>query len=941
MRRLLIPLVVLLAALPLAAASAAAPPAGFYALVPAANSGSSSHRTWDAAFVAADGSGFTRLAPSFPWPPVFSPDGTHLATTDATENLVVENPDGSQPRQLTTDGRLPTKYSDTGEPDTVVNVAPTWSPDGSRLAWQKHLVTGGWEVWTIRADGTGAAKIALGTNPAWSPSGSLVLSVRRPKDGDVLDVTDADSGPRWSIPLHADGADATWSADGTRIAVVDARTIRVLDVATGVLRMVWDAAAASTKSHYFTVADASWSPDGSRLAFDLRDDISIPQGGGSTLGWFTEEIYSAPAAGGDPVRLTGPPSTAIQSGGDLASIVYGYWPDGSRIFFNRGGYDLFEMNADGSCEQPFLVDALGPVWAPGARPGLGPLVCADLGVRIEQSSRRLLNHESPLRLTVWNDGNVAAAPHVVVSLADGLAVRSSTSACNLGNGDLVDCTLPSLAPQAVTHLDLSVEGWKAGTLRVNARVLRADGDPVGNNDASDLLEVLPCTLAGTAKADVLKAHDPYEKICGLGGNDRITSVNRYADTIDCGAGNDTAIVDHLDKVKNCEHVIHREPPNPFAPAPSPHPERMRWTDQAPALSTRGDRIAFWRRAVGARRWSLVVMRRDGGGVRTLLASPRTGTLGWSPDDRFVAYGTSDLYIVPTAGGKQRRLTNERATEGDDVSVSFTAWRDARTLDFDVYTCCLDHISYDYPGRVTVDGKSTQLPDYTTECSLEHYCAYSPDLRSVAVIDERTVGIETPSGSHTLGKGCCAEWLPDGQRLVLLAGDGGAFTLSVVNVDGSGLRALTDKTVSTFDVSPNGEDVAFLVKNGAKRQLWTVPVSGSAPARFVTDLTGADEGIRWSPHGRWLLISKAEQTVLTYEAVRRDGTARHRLVRWNLRDASRTFYGSDFWSLQLGGPADGVAVYADRPVPGCGLGDAIWTIDNVSRGSAHRATAPCR
>jgi hypothetical protein len=562
-------------------------------------------------------------------------------------------------------------------------------------------------------------------------------------------------------------------------------------------------------------------------------------------------------------------------------------------------------------------------------------------VRIERSPRRLLNHESPLRLTVWNDGNVAAAPHVVVSLGDGLAVRSSTSACNLGNGELVDCVLPSLAPQAVTHLDLSVEGWKAGTPRVTARVLRADGDPIGNNDASDVLTVLPCTLAGTAKADVLKAHDPYEKICGLGGNDRITSVNRYADTIDCGSGNDTAIIDHLDKVKNCEHVIHREPPDPFAPAPSPHPERMRWTDQAPALSTRGDRVAFWRHVVGSRRSSLVVMRRDGGGMRTLLTSAQTGTLGWSPDDRFIAYGTSELYVVSTVGGKLRRLTNARVAEGDDVSVSLIAWRDARTLDFDVYTCCLDHISYDYPARVTIDGTVARLPDYTTDCSLEHYCAYSPDLRSVAVLGGKTVDIETPSGSHTLGKGCCAEWLPDGQRLVLLTGDEGAFSLSVVNADGSGLRTLTDKTVSTFAVSPSGEDVAYQVKNDGTRQLWVVPVSGSSPARFVADLAPMDEGIRWSPRGRWLLIWKPLKSVAAYDAVRPDGTGRHLLVRWNLHDASRTFYGPDFWSLQVGGPADGTAVYTDRPVPGCGLGEAIWAIDNVARGHARRVTAPCR
>jgi Tol biopolymer transport system component len=558
MRKLLIALWVLLGALPLGVASAAAPPAGFYGLLPTAESASSSHQVFEAVFVAADGSRFTRLGTSFPWPPVFSPDGAHLATTNADENLVVENADGSQPRVLTTDGKRPTKYSDSGEPDTVVNVQPTWSPDGSRLAWQKHLVTGGWEIWTSRVDGTGSARIAAGTSPAWSPTESLVLSVRRPSAGDVLDVTDADNGPLRSIPLHANGTAALWSPDGARVAVVSPRRIRVVDVTTGALSVVWDAAAASTKIHYLTIGGSSWSADGRRILFELTDFISVPQGGGATLGWSTDEVYSVAAAGGRPVRLTGPPSTAIQSGGDLASQLIGPWPDGSRIFIERGGYDLFEMNADGSCERPFPVNSRGVLWPPGARPGLGRLVCADLGVRIEPPPRRLLRHPARLRLTVWNDGNVAAAPNVVVSLAGGLTVRSPSARCKRGKGNIVDCNLATLAPQAVTHLDLSVEGRKAGTLHVNARVIGSGrADPLGNDSARELVTVLPCTLAGTAKADVLKAHYRYEKICGFGGDDRINSANGHANTIDCGAGNDTAIVDRRDTVKNCEHVIRR------------------------------------------------------------------------------------------------------------------------------------------------------------------------------------------------------------------------------------------------------------------------------------------------------------------------------------------------------------------------------------------------
>lgn len=50
--------------------------------------------------------------------------------------------------------------------------APSWSPSGSRIAFQRH----GW-VWVIGARGGAASRLARGSAPAWSPDGRLIAFV--------------------------------------------------------------------------------------------------------------------------------------------------------------------------------------------------------------------------------------------------------------------------------------------------------------------------------------------------------------------------------------------------------------------------------------------------------------------------------------------------------------------------------------------------------------------------------------------------------------------------------------------------------------------------------------------------------------------------------------------------------------------------------------------
>lgn len=93
----------------------------------------------------------------------WSPDGTQLVCVGdpvgfGGKDLWLVSAESGEMRPLTT----------TAEPE----IRPTWSPDGQRIAYQKH-VHGQWMVTVEAPDGTGRREIGPGTNPVWAPDGTL------------------------------------------------------------------------------------------------------------------------------------------------------------------------------------------------------------------------------------------------------------------------------------------------------------------------------------------------------------------------------------------------------------------------------------------------------------------------------------------------------------------------------------------------------------------------------------------------------------------------------------------------------------------------------------------------------------------------------------------------------------------------------------------------
>lgn len=211
-----------------------------------------------------------------------SPDGSQIAFGSNRQNqtlseIGVINADGAEQgsanvRWLTTTG---------GD-------SPTWSPDGTRIAYSRETRLG-CEIYVMGANGTHAQRLTTAdinaTSPHWSPDGTQMVCV---VDSDpdfwnavltiyVLNVRDIPPGESASsahlrpLPRPGDPYNdwPAWSPTGSQIAfgaVVDGqRDIYVVDADGTNLRPL-------TQTKDFDEMAPAWSPDGTQIVFMANPD---------------------------------------------------------------------------------------------------------------------------------------------------------------------------------------------------------------------------------------------------------------------------------------------------------------------------------------------------------------------------------------------------------------------------------------------------------------------------------------------------------------------------------------------------------------------------------------------------------------------------------------------------------------------------------------------
>ncbi len=153
----------------------------------------------------ADGTGRTQLTMSSRHgAPTWSPDGTQIAfirhTIGAEGDIYVMNADGSGKKNIT---KQPANYG-----------PPMWSPDGNAIAFSSDR-SGSHQIWLLESDGSQLDQLTTGgynSGPVWSPDGAYLAFVRRPlADGD-FNIWRVDAAGTGQVQLTALGRNVspTW-----------------------------------------------------------------------------------------------------------------------------------------------------------------------------------------------------------------------------------------------------------------------------------------------------------------------------------------------------------------------------------------------------------------------------------------------------------------------------------------------------------------------------------------------------------------------------------------------------------------------------------------------------------------------------------------------------------------------------------------------------------
>jgi TolB protein len=212
--------------------------------------------------VNADGTDLTRLthSPEPEFDATWSPDGTQIAfrfERNDDPEIWLMNADGSDRRRLTR------------------GLSPAWSPDGSKIVYASPgeipcppgrgpRCTG---LSIMNADGSGQHRLPHtegGEYPSWSPDGSRIAFNSNLTGDHVMYIARADGSKVVDLFRTGEGWQVDWSPDGRSILFTSHRDHPDNYTDVYVMRPDGSAVRRLTRNSAYTPA---WSPDGDHIVF--------------------------------------------------------------------------------------------------------------------------------------------------------------------------------------------------------------------------------------------------------------------------------------------------------------------------------------------------------------------------------------------------------------------------------------------------------------------------------------------------------------------------------------------------------------------------------------------------------------------------------------------------------------------------------------------------